>query len=42
MAWDAGNDDGYFDAVAADRGVPVIIISKLPELTDAIKQMKAD
>lgn len=39
VVWAAGNEDGYFDRVAAERDVPVIVIGKLAELTDAIKQV---
>lgn len=39
VVWKNGNEDGYFDKVAADRDVPIVVIGKLPEATDAIKQL---
>lgn len=39
VVWKNGNEDGYFDKVAADRNVPIVVIGKLPEATDAIKQL---
>ena len=32
VVWDKGNADGYFDKVAAERNVPLTLISKLNEV----------
>jgi hypothetical protein len=36
VVWQAGNEDGYFTKVAADRGIPLVVIGKLAEAGTAI------
>lgn len=43
VVWKAGNEDGYFTKVAAERGVPLVVVDKLAEAGAAIAaQMTAE
>lgn len=36
VVWKAGNEDGYFTQVAAERGIPLIVVDKLADAGVAI------
>lgn len=36
VVWKAGNEDGYFTKVAAERGIPLVVVDKLAQAGPAI------
>ena len=36
VVWNAGNADGYFDKLAAEKNIPLTVITKLPEVAAAV------
>lgn len=38
IVWRTGNEDGYFDKVAADNDIPLTVINTLPEVGPAVAQ----
>lgn len=42
VVWKSGNEDGYFDTVSTERSVPLVVINKLSEATEAVKQLIAN
>jgi len=39
VVWKAGNEDGYFDKVAADNNIPLTVVNSLAEAAPAIAKV---